>query len=290
MLHSDVDQRTFDSRLGEFMNGRTPAEPSPLQLTKRVPQTRAQIKQSRSIAALEREVDRLSHRVSDLEREKSEIESFAALAAHELVEPLIMAEAFAAMVSERLADDEHSESRADLDALSRGAARVRLLVEALLHDARAGSGAIPSSYVDLDEVMRDCLRLLGPEIEAREARVTTSRLPTVWGEEPSLTGVITNLLVNALKYSPRRGAHIVVDAAEEDGAWRISVESEGPAIPEEDRELIFEPFNRARGERRVRGAGLGLAICRRIVERHGGRISVKPANGSGNVFYFTLPA
>jgi signal transduction histidine kinase len=272
------------------MQGRTPAEQPPHQLAKRAPQTRAQIKHSRSVAALEREVERLSRRVSDLEREKSEIESFAALAAHELVEPLIMAEAFAAMVSERLASDDHLESRADLAALSRGAARVRLLVEALLHDARAGSGAIPSAYVDLDGVLNDCLRLLGPEIDAREARVTAARLPTVWGEEASLTGVITNLLVNALKYSPRRGAHIVIEAVEEDGAWTISVESEGPAIPEEDRELIFKPFNRARGERRVRGAGLGLAICRRIVERHGGRIGVRPANGSGNVFYFTLPA
>jgi signal transduction histidine kinase len=272
------------------MQGRTPAEESPHQLSKRAPQTRAQIKQSRSIAVLEREVERLTRRVSDLEFEKAEIESFAALAAHELVEPLIMAEAFAAMVSERLASEEHTASRADLAALSRGASRVRLLVEALLHDARASSGAIPSSYVDLDQVLIDCLRLLGPEIEAREARVTASRLPTVWGEEPSLTGVITNLLVNALKYSPRRGAHIVVDAVEEDGAWKISVQSEGPVISEDDRELIFEPFNRARGERRVRGSGLGLAICRRIVERHGGRIGVKPAESAGNVFFFTLPA
>jgi signal transduction histidine kinase len=273
------------------MNGRTPAERTPQELSpKRAPQTRAQLKQARSMTSLEREVDRLSRRVAELEREKAEMESFAALAAHELVEPLIMAEAFAAMVSERLPPIEHADSRADLAALSRGAARVRLLVEALLHDARASSGNIPSRYVDLDAVIRDCLTLLGPEVRSRGAHLTVSELPTVWGEEASLTGVFTNLLVNALKYSPRHGANIAVDAVQEGAVWRISVTSEGPAIPPEDRERIFEPFNRARGERRIRGAGLGLAICRRIVERHGGQLGVKPANGSGNVFYFTLPA
>lgn len=274
------------------MRGRTPAEQTPhmdeeASLKRPLPTGR---QRARSRASLEHEIEHLAGRVEQLEREKADIEAFAALAAHEMVEPLIMAEAFAAMVSERLHTDEHADSRADLAALSRGAARVRLLVEALLHDARAMTGGIPRRYVDLDAVVRDCLTLLGPEIASRSAHVELAPLPTVWCEEASLTGVFTNLLVNALKYSPRRGAHIAIAATRENGDWRISVESEGPTIPEEDRERIFEPFNRARGERRVRGAGLGLHICRRIIERHGGRLGVTPVNGSGNIFSFTLPA
>ena len=191
------------------MRGRTPAEQTPhmdeeASLKRPLPTGR---QRARSRASLEREIEHLSRRVDELEREKADIEAFAALAAHEMVEPLIMAEAFAAMVSERLHTDDHADSRADLAALSRGAARVRLLVEALLHDARARTGGIPRRYVDLDAVVHDCLTLLGPEIASRSAHVELAPLPTVWGEEASLAGVFTNLLVNALKYSPRQGAH-----------------------------------------------------------------------------------
>jgi len=102
--------------------------------------THARLRRSthpRSTLMLEREVENLSARVEQLEREKAAVEAFAAVAAHELVEPLVMTEAYASMVSDRLDHDEHAESRRDLDALSRGAARMRLLVETLLNDARS---------------------------------------------------------------------------------------------------------------------------------------------------------
>jgi light-regulated signal transduction histidine kinase (bacteriophytochrome) len=215
---------------------------------------------------LEREVETLSARVEQLEREKAAVEAFAAVAAHELVEPLVMTEAYATMVSDRLDHDEHADSRRDLDALSRSAARMRLLVETLLHDARSSGREVVREPVDLNRVVGDCLALLAPEVAARGARVELEELPTVEGEEALLSGLFANLLINALKYSPRNATAI-----------------------DEDRDRIFEPFHRGTGERRARGAGLGLATCRRIVERHGGRIGVRPANGSGNVFHFTLP-
>ena len=210
----------------------------------RMPRRQAHLP-TRSAAMLEREVKTLSARVEQLEREKAAVEAFAAVAAHELVEPLVMTEAYAMMVSDRLDADQHADSRRDLDALSRGAARLRLLIETL---------------------------------------------PTVEGEEALLSGLFANLLINALKYSPRQSPQIRVRAQHEAQGWRIEVESSGPTIPVEDRERIFEPFHRGTGERRARGAGLGLATCRRIVERHGGAIGVRAANGSGNVFHFTLPS
>ena len=131
--------------------------------------------------------------------------------------------------------------------------------------------------------------MVEPEIAARGARIEAADLPEVLGEEALLGSVFVNLIFNALKYSPRQGGAIRIGAVRELRQWRLLVESEGPAIPSEDRERIFEPFHRARSERRERGAGLGLAICRRIVERHGGEIGVTPANSSGNLFFFTLP-
>jgi signal transduction histidine kinase len=245
---------------------------------------------TRSPAMLEREIKTLSARVEQLEREKADVEAFAAVAAHELVEPLVMTEAYATMVSDRLDADQHADSRRDLHALSRGAARMRLVIETLLHDARTSGREVKREPVDLNRIVQECLSLLGPEIAARGADVEVGSLPTVEGEEALLSGVFANLLINALKYSPRQSPEIRVRALDEPHAWRIEVESSGPTIPVEDRERIFEPFHRGTGERRARGAGLGLATCRRIVERHGGTIAVRAANGSGNVFHFTLPA
>jgi signal transduction histidine kinase len=239
---------------------------------------------------LEREVETLSARVEQLEREKAAVEAFAAVAAHELVEPLVMTEAYASMVSDRLDQDEHADSRRDLDALSRGAARMRLLIETLLQDARTAGREVEREPVDLNRVVADCLSLLAPEVVARGVQVEVEELPTVAGEEALLSGLFANLLINALKYSPRNSTAIHVGVRREPEAWRFEVTSEGPTIPVEDRERIFEPFHRGKGERRARGAGLGLATCRRIVERHGGTIGVRPANGSGNVCHFTLPA
>jgi signal transduction histidine kinase len=211
------------------------------------------------------------------------------VAAHELVEPLVMTEAYASMVSDRLDQDEHADSRRDLDALSRGAARMRLLVETLLNDARSSGREVVREPVDLNRVVTDCLSLLAPEVAARGTQIELERLPTAEGEEPLLSGLFANLLINALKYSPRNATAIGVRAVREADAWRFEVESEGPTIPVEDRQRIFEPFHRGTGERRARGAGLGLATCRRIVERHGGEIGVRPAGSGGNIFYFTLP-
>lgn len=236
------------------------------------------------------EIERLAARVAELEEEKAALESFAALAAHELVVPLVMTESYASIVRERLDGDAHAPSRRDLDALARGAARTRLLIESLLQDARSNERPLRRQRVDLNRVVRDCVLLVEPEVSARCAQVEVGELPEVLGEEALLGSVFVNLLFNALKYSPRQGGSIRIRAIRELSQWRVLVESDGPPIPYEDRERIFEPFHRARTERRERGAGLGLTICRRIVERHGGTIGVVPANGSGNRFFFTLPS
>jgi len=236
------------------------------------------------------EVDRLTARIAQLQREKAELEGFAAIAAHELVAPLVMAEAYATLVSERLSEPEHADSRRDLEALARGVARMRLLADSLLHDARSRSGQVNRRPVDTHAVVHDCLTLLRPEILSREARVEIEHLPRAMGEEGLLSGVFSNLLINALKYSPRQGAGIRIGGLRENGGCRYFVDSNGPTIPADEREQIFEPFRRGKDERRATGTGLGLAICRRIVERHGGTIGVSPANGRGNRFFFTLPA
>jgi signal transduction histidine kinase len=233
----------------------------------------------------------LHARIAELERERDAAEGFAALAAHELMAPLVLTEACVSLAGERLSNGEAPELLQAFQVLGRGASRTRLLVEALLHDARASGRPLRHETVDLAELTRECVGLLQPEVQARSAKIVLGPLPRVPGEAELLGGLITNLLTNALKFNPRQGGVTTVFAEPSEGGWTVFVESEGPPIPADDRERIFEPYHRGRGERRVRGAGLGLAICRRIAERHGGTIGIADTPGDdGNRFYFTLPA
>jgi signal transduction histidine kinase len=230
----------------------------------------------------EREVARLYERVEELER-------YAAVVAHELLTPLVMIDAYASTLAERLDDGRHPDEQRDLLAVRRAAARTRVLAETLLYHARGDGRALQARELDLDPVLSECLIVLAPEIHARRAEVEVGALPVVRGEEPLIGAVFTNLIGNALKYGPRVGATIRVAAEREPTAWRFVIHSQGRTIPPEERERIFAPFERGRGERRVEGGGLGLAICRQIVERHGGRIGVADVDGE-TVFEFTLPA
>ena len=246
---------------------------------------------------LEAENRRLRVRLTQLEREKAEserakteAETFLAVAAHELVEPLIATEVYASIVAGRLDGAIHADSHSDLDTVRRGTAHARLLVDTLLHQADARQRPPQRRPIEVGPVVHECVRLLAHEVDFREAEVEIGELPVVEGDETLIRALFANLLGNALKYGPRTGGKVVVDATRLGSSWRFCVKSQGSTIPVEDRELIFDAYRRGQGERRVRGAGLGLAICRHIVARHGGRIWAAAARGGGNRFYFTLPA
>jgi two-component system, chemotaxis family, sensor kinase Cph1 len=238
---------------------------------------------------LELQIERLTAEVARLEIEKSDIEAFAAVAAHELLEPLVMIEAYAAMASDRLDAGDRAQTRDDLEQIGRASARLRQLAELLLYDARAGGRHLRLRTVDCQRLVADVVAMLSPEIEARGARVEIGELPEVRGEPSLLGGLFTNLLTNSLKYGPRSGGVVSVTATRAEGEWSVAVEDDGPPIPEDERAQIFEPFRRGRRERRSRGSGLGLAICRRIVERHGGEIRIFTGERGGNRFVVTLP-
>jgi signal transduction histidine kinase len=193
------------------------------------------------------------------------------------------------MVTERL-DAEQDDCRLALDSLSRGAARTRILVESILHDASSRDRRPSVEPVDLAVTVRESFELLAPQISDSHATFEVGEMPIVTGERAPLGSVFTNLIVNAIKYSPRGASVVRIAAQRETACWRITVESGGPTLDSEERERIFGPFSRARGERRAHGNGLGLAICRSIVERHGGTIGVSPGRNGGNCFFFTLPA
>jgi signal transduction histidine kinase len=227
-------------------------------------------------------------RLAELERAYARLARFAGTAAHELSEPLVAMELYSALLLERLESGLDAQSRADLQALSRNAARLRMTVDTLLNEARSSARAPSREPVALSDVVLESVRLLTHEISAREARLVIRPLPVVHGDPALLGTVVKNLLSNALRYGPRRGAAIRIGASHTPSGWRVFVVSQGKTILREDQARIFAPFERGRDERRSEGTGLGLAISRRIVERQGGVIGVEPCS-RGNRFYFTIP-
>jgi signal transduction histidine kinase len=215
---------------------------------------------------------------------------FAGVAAHELLVPLTAAEAHARMLEEQVYDRVEGSACLDLYELLRVLSRMRVLVETLLHEARSAGTPLERGPVSLQRLVDDATELLGAEIAAHGARIVAEKLPVVEADEVLLAGVVNNLLLNALRYGPRTGGEVRIHARRGRSHWRISVTSAGPTIAPEDRVRIFEPYRRGVHERRLAGAGLGLAICRSIVERHGGVIGVTPVRTGGNCFSFTLAA
>ena len=233
--------------------------------------------------------DEQRSRLNAAEREREAIEFFAAAAAHELMEPLIVAEALARSVEEQLEDQADDATRGDLERLVGAVSRMRLLVETLLVNARSHGRPLERRPVNLERLVRDSIALLEREMRARNARILVADLPVVQGDAVMLAAVVNNLLINALRYGPRKDGEVRIEARCEPAHWQISVTSQGPTLSTHDRARIFEPYRRGTHERRVAGAGLGLTICRSFVERHGGAIGVAPAAG-GNRFHFTIPA
>jgi signal transduction histidine kinase len=238
-------------------------------------------------ARLRQQVRELESQVDVLDEHSRSMEGFAATAAHQLSEPLIVAESGTIMVAEDLGDALEPELRARLDGIGRGAARARQMVDALLLDARSGSG-LERKPVDAGQIAAQVLEDLAPQLRERDAVAEVGELPVVLAEPRLLSVVLHNLIGNAVKYGPREGGRIQIEATPEGDGWRLAVVSQGTPLREQETARVFEPWRRVPGERRVPGSGLGLAICKRLVERLGGTIGVEP-QAAGNCFYFVLP-
>jgi signal transduction histidine kinase len=239
-------------------------------------------------ARLQKRIRELESKVDVLNEHSQSMEGFAATAAHQLSEPLIVAESGAIMMAEDLGADLEPELRARLDAIGRGAARARQMVDALLLDARSGNG-VELKPVDAGRIAAQVLDDLAPQMSERGTVAEVGQLPVVRAEPRLLSVVFHNLIGNAIKYGPREGGRIEIEATLEGAAWRLAVISQGAPLLEQETARVFEPWRRVPGERRVPGSGLGLAICKRLVERLGGTIGVEP-RPAGNRFYFVLPA
>ncbi|HVV44903.1 MAG TPA: ATP-binding protein, partial [Bryobacteraceae bacterium] len=226
-----------------------------------------------------------------LDQANRELESFAYSMAHDLQEPLRMIGISSELLQVEYAERLDEKANEFLSRCVQGARRMDTFIRDLLIYVRATSTEteLPRSLVNLNELASRVLaNLEGARVESG-SEITVGNLPALIVEETRIQQLLQNLIGNAIRY--RRAEvkpRIRVSAERGDGLWTFSVADNGIGIDPEDCERVFAPFKRLSGTHSP-GSGLGLAICRRIVERHGGRIWVEPAPGHGSVFRFTLP-
>jgi signal transduction histidine kinase len=228
---------------------------------------------------------------AELARSNADLERFAYVASHDLSEPLRTIGGFAGLLERRYGDRLDDEGRMMLGHVGSGARRLQALIDGLLSYARVSTAPRKVEQIDLDEKMQIVLDAIRPAINDRQAHVEVEPLPTIEGERAQIFQLLQNLLLNAIKFTEDGVTPEVQVSARpiQDGRWEIRVADNGMGVPPGQAERIFEMFQRGQGERDRTGTGIGLALCARIVERHGGRIRVEPRDGGGSVFAFDLP-
>ena len=218
----------------------------------------------------------------------AELQQFAYVASHDLQEPLRTISSFTQLLEKRLADHVDQDTTEFMGYIVSGAQRMSDVIQDLLAYSRLqNTTPAPPRPVAMNDVMRQTVESLRTIIEESGAEITSDSLPEVCGDEVQLLQVLQNLIANAIKYRSAEPPRIHVSAERLDGLWRFSVRDNGIGIDPQYHERIFGIFKRLHGNE-VPGTGIGLAICKRIVEQHGGRIFVKSRPKEGSTFYFTL--
>jgi len=234
--------------------------------------------------------EQLAEQAQELRRSNAELEQFAYVASHDLQEPLRKVTSFCQMLERRYGDQLDDRGRQYIDFAVDGAKRMQVLINDLLTFSRVGRVNDLAEPVDLERAYLRALANLSGRIEDTGAVVEHDPLPTVVGD-PTLLGMLfQNLIGNALKFRDKgRAPHVRLTAEQEDGGWRFAVADNGIGVDPQFAEKIFVIFQRLHNKEQYGGTGIGLALCKKIVEYHGGRIWLDTGYDQGARFVFTLP-
>jgi signal transduction histidine kinase len=230
----------------------------------------------------------LARKVDELARSNADLEQFAYVASHDLQEPLRMVTAYTQLLAERYRGKLDENADKYIGYASEGAQRMQVLIQDLLAFSRVGRN-IASGSVDCNAVMIEVLQTLAAAIQESAAVVTYGELPAVWADRTQMAQVFQNLIGNAIKFRGQKPPAVSVQAEEAAHYWRFAVSDNGIGIAPEYMDNIFVVFQRLHARTEYPGNGIGLAICKKIIERNGGKIWVESQPGSGSSFKFTLP-
>ncbi|MEA2470499.1 MAG: hypothetical protein QOE38_1498 [Thermoleophilaceae bacterium] len=223
----------------------------------------------------------------ELERSNEELDRFAAVTSHDLQAPLATISMYVQLLEARHGKELGSASQL-VDGISAATGHARELIRGLLEYSRAGRGELRKEQISVERVVNEVLDVLAGPIEEAGASVEVGEMPVVRADHRNLCQVFQNLISNAVKFT-EGDPHVKVGASRVEGAWWFSVRDNGIGMEQSKAQEIFEPFHRLHGEGAYPGTGIGLAVCERIVEQHGGRIWAESEPGKGSTFRFTLP-
>jgi len=231
----------------------------------------------------------LATQAEDLKRSNQELEHFAYVASHDLQEPLRKITNFSQLLAKRYQGRLDAKADKYINYVVDGSARMRNLIQDLLAYSRAGSGELVRESTDLEDVLAEMQSDLEMVIRESDAKVTHDPLPTLAVNSGQIKRLLQNLIGNAIKYCDSETPRVHIGAEKKNGDWEFTVRDNGIGMDPKSFERIFLIFQRLHTREEYSGTGVGLAICKKIVEIHGGRIWVESELGAGSSFYFTLP-
>jgi light-regulated signal transduction histidine kinase (bacteriophytochrome) len=243
---------------------------------------------NKEIAERKRAEEKLEQAVKELVRSNYDLEQFAYIASHDLKSPLLSISGFAKLLEKNYKDKLDSDAHEYIDIIINSIDRMENLVNDLLTYSRIGTSNSKLNPIDVNNIFVRAIANLTVEIEKNGAKVAHDSLPTVIGNDIQLEQLLQNLIGNAIKFHSQEPPRVHISVEQKGENWVFSVKDNGIGIASEDRDKIFNMFHCLhRGE--YKGAGIGLAVCKKIVELHGGNIWVESQPGKGSIFYFTIP-
>jgi PAS domain S-box-containing protein len=243
----------------------------------------------RDITERKRAEEKLRNTLLDLERSNKELQQFAYVASHDLQEPLRMVASYTQLLEKRYKDKLDSDANEFIQFAVDGAIRMQRLINDLLIYSRVGTRGKSFEPTDSHAVLGQAIANLSALIEENQAVVTNDDLPPIMVDESQMVQLFQNLIGNAIKFRGDQSPRIHVSAEQKGNEWVFSVKDNGIGIDPQFNERIFVVFKRLHQKEEYPGTGMGLAICKKIVERHGGRIWVKSELEKGSTFYFSIP-
>ncbi len=235
--------------------------------------------------------EELKQRTEELARSNADLEQFAYVAPHDLQEPLRMVSGFTQLLARRYKGRLDKSADEFIGYIVNGVIRMQRMVEDLLAYSRVGTRGKPFEPTNLEDILNQVVTNLKVSIEENKAQITHDPMPTVMADSTQMVQLFQNLIANAIKFRKKEEPpRIHISAQKKGDEWQFSVKDNGIGITPEFMEHLFQLFQRGHIANEYPGTGIGLAICKRIVERHGGRIWAESEVGKGSIFYFTIPA
>jgi signal transduction histidine kinase len=250
---------------------------------------RRALREKRALQLRRQAEEELARKAEELARSNADLEQFAYIASHDLQEPLRMVAAYTQLISERYRGKLDANADKYLAYACEGAVRMQTLIQDLLTFSRVTQAAAETGRAQCDACMAEVLLNLGAAIHESEAIVRYDALPEVMVDPSRMTQVLQNLVGNAIKFRGKEPPRISVQAEKSGEDWLFSVSDNGIGMEQEGAENVFIVFRRLHTRAEYPGNGIGLAICKKVVERNGGKIWVESAVGKGSTFKFTLP-